>query len=66
MKAEIKVNVDKTIKRYKEFQNKLLELCKEYNVEPELAKDEETNDNFIVINIKDFIKEEDIKMSIEK
>lgn len=64
MKTEIKLDVDGTLKKIKEFIPELKQLCAKYNVELGTAKDDETNDNFIVINIKDFIKEEDIKMNI--
>lgn len=66
MKADIKLNVDGTLKKIREFIPELKQLCEKYNVELGTAKDNETNDNFIVINIKDFIKEEDIRMNIEK
>lgn len=66
MEATIKLDVDGTLKKIREFIPELKQLCEKYNVELGTAKDNETNDNFIVINIKDFIKEEDIRMNIEK
>ena len=66
MKAYLKVDVDEAIERFKEFQVELMELCNKYKIEPQLAKDDETNDNFIVINVKDFIKKEDIELNIGK
>ena len=66
MEATIKLDIDGTLKKFREFIPELKQLCEKYNVELGTAKDDETNDNYIVINIKDFIKEEDIKMNIEK
>lgn len=41
-------------------------LCDKYGVTPEMATDFETDYKYIVINIADFVKKEDIKMKIEK
>lgn len=66
MEATIKFNQKQIVKRMKEFNNKLIALCDEYGLETHLASDDETNEKFIVIDIKDFIKEEDIKLNIRK
>lgn len=66
MGVTFKLDVDGALKRFNEFLPQLKQLCEKYNVELGTAKDDETNDNFIVINIKDLIKEEDIRMNIEK
>lgn len=66
MEATVKVNTKNVINRMKEFNKKLIALCDEYGLETHLASDDETNEKYIVIDIKDFIKEEDIKLNIEK
>lgn len=66
VKAEVKVNTDDVLKRFKSFTKELMKLCEKYGLEPEVARDDETKDNFIIVNVKDFIQEKDIKMSIKK
>lgn len=66
MEATLKVDTKKVINRMKEFNKKLIALCDEYGLETHFASDDETNEKYIVIDIKDFIKEEDINMNIEK
>lgn len=64
MKA--KYDVNKTVERMKEFMVKLQDLAEEYDVELGTATFEETKDEFIVINLKEFIKMEDFDFNIEK
>lgn len=66
LEAKAEVNTKEILKRFRAFNNELMELCSKYDLEPQLAKDDETKDNFIIINVKDFIKEEDIKIDIKK
>lgn len=66
MEVKIKKNKDKVINRFKKFSNELLKLCDRYGLEIQMATDNETNDNFIVINVADFIKEEDFKIKVRK
>ena len=41
-------------------------LCNKYGITPEMATDNETDNTYIVINIQDFIREDDIKMKIKR
>lgn len=66
MEPTVKIKTKKVINRMKEFNKKLIALCDEYGVEAHLASDDETDEKYIVIDIKDFIKEKDIKMNIGK
>ena len=66
MKAKIEVNKDNVKSKIVDFTNELQVLCKKYNVDMQLAENEATKDKFIVINIKDFMSIEDIKMEVEK
>ncbi len=66
MEVKIKKNKDKAINRFKKFSNELLKLCDRYDLEVQMATDDETNDNFIVINVADFIKKEDFKVRVRK
>ena len=66
MEVSVSVDVKASIQRMKKFNKELLKLCDKYGLETHFASDEETKEHYIVIDIKDFIKEEDIKLDIEK
>jgi hypothetical protein len=66
IKAKLKFKEGSVLKRFKAFTSELMELCKKYEIEPQMAQDDATNDNFIVINVKDFIRKKDIKIKLEK
>lgn len=65
-KINANVNVDGIVNRFKDFYEELNELCIKYDVEPQMAHDDETNENYVAINIKDFVKEEDIDINVDK
>lgn len=66
IKAKVRLKDGNVLKRFKAFTSELMELCNKYEIEPQMAQDDATKDNFIVINVKDFVKKKDIKIKLEK
>lgn len=61
---KVEVNEKQAIRRAKKFYRELTKLCDRYGFMPSLAKDDETKDEYLVINLKDLISEKDIKISM--
>lgn len=66
MNVEVKVDVEASVNRAKQFNKELEELCKKYGFYPEFAQDDETNETFIVVNVKNFIRQNDFKIQPKK
>lgn len=64
--ATVKVDIKTILERTKEFGKEFEELCNKYGLVPDMAKDNETNDIFFIVSVKDLINEEDIKLKIGK
>lgn len=65
MIAEVKIDANSIIERTKEFGKEFEELCKKYGLVPDMAKDDETNDIFFVVSVRDLIDEKDIDVQIK-
>lgn len=65
MIAEVKVDANSIIERTKEFGKEFEELCKKYGLVPAIANDDETNDIFFVVSVKDLIEEKDIDINVK-
>ena len=66
MKAKIELDKEKITSKVKDFTKELVDLCEKYGFIPQIAHNEETKENFIIVNVADLITENDIKMQIEK
>ena len=64
--ATINVDVKTILERTKEFGKEFEELCNKYGLVPDMAKEDETNDIFFIVSVKNLINEKDIKMNIGK
>lgn len=64
--ATVKVDIKTILERTKEFGKEFEELCNKYGLVPDMAKDDETNDIYFIVSVKDLINEKDIKMNIGK
>lgn len=64
--ATVKVDIKSILERTKEFGKEFEELCKKYGLVPDMAKDDETNDIFFVVNVKDLINKEDIDIQMKE
>ena len=66
MNVEVKVNVEDILERTKEFGKEFEELCSKYGLAPGVANDEETNEVFFVVNVKDLIDKKDMEINLVK
>lgn len=63
--AIVKVDINSILERTKEFGKEFEELCNKYGLVPDMAKDDETNDIFFVVSVKDLIDEKDIDINVK-
>lgn len=61
----VKVDIKSILERTKEFGKEFEELCNKYGLVPDMAKDDETNDIFFVVSVRDLIDEKDIDVQIK-
>lgn len=61
----VKVDIKTILERTKEFGKEFEELCNKYGLVPDMAKDDETNDIFFVVSVRDLIDEKDIDVQIK-
>ena len=66
IEAEVKINYEAILKRTEKFGEEFEALCKKYGLVPDFAKDDETNDIFFVVSVRDLIDEKDIQLDIKK
>lgn len=63
--ATVKVDIKSILERTKEFGKEFEELCNKYGLVPDIAKDDETNDIFFVVSVRDLIDEKDIDIQLK-
>lgn len=63
MKALLDYDVEATMKRYKRFTKKLDKLCTKFGTKYKYANDNETNEIYLVINVRDLQKEKDFRIT---
>lgn len=66
LKAKIELDKENVITKVKDFTKELTDLCNKYGFIPQIAHNEETKENFIIVNVADLITEDDIKMEITR
>ena len=66
VKAEVRIDNTKVVSRVSEFIGELKQLADKYEVELGTATNDENGDNYLTINLKEFIKRNDIEMKIRK
>ena len=63
--ATVKVDMNSILERTKEFGKEFEELCNKYGLVPDMAKDDETNDIFFVVSVRDLINKEDMDIQVK-
>ena len=66
LQANVEINIKDILERTKEFGKEFEELCYKYGLAPDIAKDDKTKNIYFVVNVKDLINKNDIKIQIKK